>query len=119
MQTILYTPETSEKQPTKPIEILHAILLLSANGQNATNRIIINPIMTIAILTFFIMTPPYRYRFVPLIEYHNHKHISIKFPLNFFFPPFRSALLPVRLSALVLKLPFKVLFIVADYLGIR
>ena len=54
MQTILYAPETSEKQPTKPIEILHAILLLSANGQNAINKIIINPMITIAILTFFI-----------------------------------------------------------------
>ena len=46
--------------------------------------------------------------FVPLIEYHNHTHISIKFPLNFFLPPLSPVLLPVMLSALVLKLSLKV-----------
>ena len=44
---------------------------------------------------------------------------TIKFTLNFFLPPFRSALLPVLLSALVRKLPLKILLVVADYLGIR
>jgi hypothetical protein len=66
LQTILYTPETSEKQPTKLIEILHAIVLLSANGQNATNKIIINPMSIIAILAFFIMTPPHQFPFLRL-----------------------------------------------------
>ncbi|MCX4341039.1 MAG: hypothetical protein OSJ72_15520, partial [Lachnospiraceae bacterium] len=44
---------------------------------------------------------------------------TIKFTLNFFLPPLSFVLLPVLLSALVLKLPLKVLFVVADNLGIR
>ncbi|RAZ70565.1 hypothetical protein DK853_44110, partial [Klebsiella oxytoca] len=44
---------------------------------------------------------------------------TIKFTLNFFFSPLMNlALLPVLLSAFVLKFPLKVLFVIADYLGI-
>ena len=39
--------------------------------------------------------------------------------LQFFLPPFPSALHFILLSALVLKLTLKVLFVIADYLGIR
>ncbi len=58
-------------------------------------------------------------RFVLLTEYHNHTHISITFPLNFFLPPFSLALLPIMLSSLVLKLPRKVLPVIADNFCIR
>ena len=56
--------------------------------------------------------------FLPLTEYHNHIHISISFSLYFFLPLLSFVLSLIMLSALVLKFPFKVLSVVADYLGI-
>ena len=53
----------------------------------------------------------HKLRFIQLRYYHNHAHISITFSLNFFLPPLSFALLSVVLSALVLKLPLKVLFV--------
>ena len=40
---------------------------------------------------------------------------TIKFTLNFFLPPLSFSLLFTVLSALALKLPLKVLSVVADY----
>lgn len=44
---------------------------------------------------------------------------TIKFTLNFFLSPLSFDLPFIMLSALILKLPFKVLLVIADYLGIN
>ena len=56
--------------------------------------------------------------YLALVILQLYKKLTVfttKFTLNFPLPPFRSALLPVLLSALVLKLPLKILLVVADY----
>ena len=55
-------PETSEKQPNKPITNLHVTLWTSAiiGGQNTANRIMIDPAITNVKSAFFIMASPFR-----------------------------------------------------------
>ena len=94
-------------------------------GSKSGNNLYPNPPPTDSAITsnsilskcFIVISPFLKFGFVSLIEYHNHTHISIKFPLNFFLPLLCLALLSVILSAIVLKLPLKVIPGIADYLG--
>ena len=57
-------PKISEKQPNKPIRILHAARCAGVwtsaivDGKNMANRITINPTIINAIVVFFIRIPP-------------------------------------------------------------